>query len=200
MCGCKKSDSMDLGILLQGYDGMGDLDPNAILSPSRDTLQAETDRLGAAIKQLSADWLNSYGNNVSQTQLQAYRNFVSDFNSWNWGPAIVAHIIGTSWRDDLLVYQSKFNDFANQWRAAGVSTSVPDFNFKEAPPGTLERLANKATAPIADAASVLKWGVLGVAGTIVGYVFFLTWQTGKVGRAIAPGVARNPRRRRARRR
>lgn len=183
----------------EAFSGMGDLDPNAVLWPSRDILANETAKLQAATKQLASDWFNGGGANVTQEQLGRWNSFVSDLKAWDWGPAILAHIIDATWRDELLVFQNRFNEFADEFRAAGVATSAPDFTFTAAPPGTLEKLANVATKPFADAANTFKWVGIGVGVVAVGYLFFLTRQAGGIAKAIAPGLVRNPRRRRRRR-
>lgn len=214
-----------LGVLLQGYSGMGnaygkhfpddyngapampfgalgDLDPNAVLWPSRDILANETAKLQAATKQLASDWFAN-GANVTQEQLTRWNSFVSDLKAWDWGPAFLAHIIDATWRDELLTFQSRFNSFADEFRQASVSVTVPDFTFTAAPPSTLDKLADKATKPLADAANTFKWLGIGAGVVIIGYVFFLTHETSRVGRALAPlggGLVRNPRRRRRSRR
>jgi hypothetical protein len=199
-CGCSKN--VDLGVLLQGYSGMeglGDLDPNAIMWPSRGELDNETQKLQAAVKQLGQDWFNSDGNSVSQTELTAWNSFVSDVQTWDWGPSWLAHLIDATWRDDLLTFENRFNTFLDAFRSSGVSTTVPAFTFAAAPPSTLEKLANAATKPLADTANTIKWVGIGIGAVVIGYVFFLTFQTGKTARALAPMVTRNPRRRRRRR-
>lgn len=203
-CGCGGNALASLGLVrdktydeLSGFGGFGDLDQNAILWPSRDALGAETDKLAARIVQLGKDLFNS--DNVSQEQLTRWNSFVADFKAWNWGPAFLAHVWDSTWRDDLLTYELRFNDFVTEFHPVAPVTT-PAFTFTEAPPSTLEKLANAATKPLADTASTIKWAVLGVGGLAAAYIFYLTFETGRTARAIGPRVVGNPRRRTRRRR
>lgn len=219
-----------LGVLLQGYGGgmgdgypthfpddyngadmsglgfLGDLDPNAIASPSRDLLESETKKLHDQIAQLARDWNDSDGNSVSQSQLTRWRSFTGDVSSWDWGPAWIAHLIGTTWRDELLAFQKTFNGFVDEWHAAGVNVTVPGFTFTAAPPSTAEKLIDAGTKPFrdaakaaADTAGAIKWTAIGLGGVAVAYIFYLTFETGRTARSIGPRVVGNPRRRRRKR-
>ncbi len=214
-CGCHKkklSTVENLGVLLQGYGdygaggpvvqglgslmGMGDIDPNAVLWPSRNVLAAETQKLQDRTKQLASDWFNGGGGSVSQGQLGRWNSYVTDLKAWDWGPDWLAHVIDATWRDELLVFQNRFNGFLSEWQNAGVYTTAPAFTFEAAPPSTLEKLADKATKPLADTANIVKWVTIAGGAAVVGLLFFATQQAGGIGRALAPVIARNPRRRR----
>lgn len=166
--------------------GMGDLDPNAILPPSRDTLDFETDKLVSAIKQLGSDWFNSDDNVADQTTLTAWNNYVSEVNRWDWSPRALSHMLGTTWRDELLAYQVKFNQFLSSFQAANVATSVPAFTFTAAAPSTIDKLVGKVTDPIASTASTIKYVAIGGAALAAAWIFYLTFETGRTARALGP--------------
>lgn len=171
--------------------GMGDLDPSAILPPSRDELSNETDLLLGHIQQLGADYFNADDNSgVSQTLLSSWNTFVSQVNSWDAGPRFLAHIIDTTWRDELIGYQQQFNTFLQQFQGAGISTSVAPFTFNVAPStaskvvDALGNAANKVTKPLTTALSTIETVAI-VGGLLgVGFLFYLTWETGRTARHV----------------
>lgn len=180
---------------------MGDLDPNQIVSPSRDQLGEETDALLSRTAQLGHDYFNSDSNSVSQDLLARWRAFVYEVNSWDAGPRFLTHLLGTTWRDELIAYQQRFNEFFASFQAAGVSPSVPAFTFNAAPPSTLDKLADKAvdaaaaaakhvTDPLAKGITALEYVGIGLGVTAVAFIFYLTFETGKTARAIGPRVLR----------
>lgn len=175
-----------------GYS-MGDLDPGAILAPGRDELARETLQLRDRIDQLGRDWFNSDGNTVSQNLLSRWDAFVDEIKTWDSGPDFLTHVWNTTWRDELLDYQKKFNGFVAEFQQAGVGTGAPVFTFNPGPPSTIDKILNKAgdaaaaaTKPISDAITTLEIvaGAIGVAA--VGYIFYLTYETGRTARSIGP--------------
>ncbi len=176
---------------------MGDLDPNQILSPSRDQLGQETDELLARTAQLGQDWFNSDGNNVSQNQLASWRAFVAAVKSWDAGPRFITHLLGTTWRDELVAYQQQFNDFRAQFLAAGVQPTIAPFTFNPGPPGIVDKLENKlGTAadkvldPLKKGFTTLEYVGVGLGVTAIAFIFYLTYETGRTARAIGPRVLR----------
>lgn len=170
---------------------MGDLDPNAILPPSRDELGYETDQLLARIVQLGQDYFNSDQNDVTQDLLGRWDAFVSEVQNWDAGPRIITHLLATTWRDDLLDRQQKFNGLRGEFVAAGVSTSAPAFTFSPAAPTTLDKVFNKASAAAGDVLAPIKAvgstletvAIVGGIG-LLGFIFYLTYETGKTARHV----------------
>lgn len=176
---------------------MGDLDPNAILSPSRDVLRTETDELLSRLTRLAQDWFNSDANTVSQDLLSRWDAFVNDTKSWDSGPDFIAHVLGTTWRDDLIDRETKFNGFLQEFRGAGVATTTPAFTFSAGAPSTLDKLfnaagnaADKATKPLQNALSTIETVAIVGGLAAVGFIFYLTFETGRTARAIAPRMLR----------
>lgn len=171
--------------------GMGDLDPNAILPPSRDILSQQTDLLLSNIKQLAQDWFNTPDNSVTQTQLSSWDAFVAEVNSWDYWPRAISHLVDTTWRDELIGYQTQFNQFLSQWQEAGVPTSVPAFTFTPAAPSTLDKLgtaasnaANNALAPVKKGLQTIEYVGIGLGVAAVAFIFYLTYEGGKTARHI----------------
>lgn len=189
--------------------GMGDLDPMGIISPSRDQLDAETDALLARISQLGADFNSdeSYPNSVTQELLGRWNAFVNAVNSWDSGPRFLAHVLGTTWRDELIAYQQKFNSFVQEFRDSAVAVTTPVFTFNP-PPSTVDKLidaggnavnkigdaagkvADKALKPVSDAISTIETVAIVGGLAAVGFIFYLTFETGRTARSIAPRLLR----------
>jgi hypothetical protein len=170
---------------------MGDLDPNAILPPSRDELGTETDDLLSRIAQTGQDYFNSDQNDVTQDLLGRWDAFVSDTQSWDAGPRIITHLLATTWRDELLARQQKYNGFRNEYIAAGVAVTSPAFTFTAAAPSTLDKLFNKAgsaadtaLAPLKAVGNTLETVAIVGGIAVLGFIFYLTYETGKTARSV----------------
>lgn len=185
-------------VSLRSMPSMGDLDPNAILAPDRDTLGNETDQLLARIQQLGQDWFNADDNSgVSADLLARWNAFVANVTSWDAGPRILAHIINSTWRDELLAYQVAFNGFLAEFRSAGISSSTTAFTFTPAAPSTLDKLADAAGNAANKALDPLKKGLdtietVAIVGGVVllGAFLYLTFETGRTVRSVGPELAR----------
>jgi len=177
--------------------GMNDLDPNQILSPSRDQLGDETDMLLARIAQTGHDYFNSEINDVTQDLLARWDAFVGSVNDWDAGPRILTHLLGTTWRDELIDRQQRYNGFRNEFIQAGVAVTAPAFTFAAAPPSTLDKLGSKlgdaastALAPLKAVGSTLE--TVAIVGGVVAaaFLFYLTFETGKTARHVGAELLR----------
>lgn len=176
--------------------GMADLDPSAILPPSRDELSNETDLLLGHIQQLGQDFFNSDTNSVDQALLSSWNTFVSQVNSWDAGPRVLAHVVDITWRDQLLGYQQQFNGFLQSFAAAGVSTSVAPFTFN-APPSTLSKIATAAedaakagAKPLLDTLSTLEKAAIVGGVALLGFAVYLTYEAGRTVRHVGGDLLR----------
>jgi hypothetical protein len=176
---------------------MGDLDPNAILPPSRDELGTETDDLLARIAQTGADYFGSDQNDVTQDLLGRWNAFVSDTQSWDAGPRIITHLLATTWRDELLARQQKYNGLRNEFIAAGVAVTSPAFTFTAAAPSTLDKLFNKAgdaagtaLAPLKAVGNTLETVAIVGGVAALAFIFYLTYETGKTARHVGAELLR----------
>jgi hypothetical protein len=170
---------------------MGDLDPNAILWPSRDELDLQTQLLAQRIKQLAADWFNSDANTVSQDLLTRWDSFVQAVKAWDWGPAFLAHLIDARWRDELLAYQKQFNGLRDEFVGAGVQTGAAAFTFTPAAPSTLDKLGDAAAnavktaaQPALDLLKVVEYSAIGLGVLGVIWLFYTTGVAGKAATAL----------------
>lgn len=184
-------------VRLATMPSFGDLDPNAVLAPSRDELSNETDLLLQRIAQLGQDWFNSDDNVVSQDLLTRWDTFVSQVKAWDSGPRFLTHIVNFTWRDELLAYQNQFNSLRAEFGAGGVPLTTPPFTFTPPAPSTLDKALNaagnaakNATKPLTDAFTTLEYVGIGLGVAAVGFIFYLTYETGKTARAIGPSVLR----------
>jgi hypothetical protein len=171
--------------------GMNDLDPNQILSPSRDQLGQETDMLLARIAQTGHDYFASDVNDVTQDLLGRWDAFVSEVTNWDAGPRIITHLLGTTWRDETIAYQQKYNGFRNEFINAGVGVTSPAFTFTAAAPTTLDKLINQAGGAADKVLAPLKAGLgtietVAIVGSVVAaaWIFYLTFETGRTARHV----------------
>lgn len=192
-----------MGDMVNGQNGQVDIGvEDQLADPTGQDAQTLHDRLGTALAYIP-NFQNAIAGSKNESAWRskiaaAQQQIQAAYDAMN--PEIVF-----PGKTELAAYYAAAGAYADLWRTLSLSPdtikapSVFDlpggiFDTLTSVPGAAYDAAgnaiNKGLGAASDTASAIKWTVIGVGAVAAAFVFYLTWETGRTARAVAPRLLR----------